>query len=201
MIISHWLYPVNVLGPGDRIVLWTQGCHRKCKGCVSPELQLYDGIDYPISYLLNIINGLLNNEKIQGVTISGGEPFEQADELLELCNGIMTNDILVYTGYSYSELIEVYGKNVLSVIGVLITEPFVEELNDGLPLRGSSNQQIIYLDKHLEKKYNKYLCDSEREQQLFVSDGYVYLAGIPKKGAAKLERDKIIDIITEGYDG
>lgn len=198
MNISHWLYPVQVLGPGNRIALWVQGCSRRCLGCVSPELQDGNGTLYNVNVLSQIINKFIISEHLTGITISGGEPFDQGTELLDLCSQLSTNDILVYTGYTYQELSSKYGDSLTtSNIGVIITNPYIEELNDNLPLRGSSNQEIIYLIPEVKKKYEEYLTTAKREQQLFVEPNTVYIAGIPLKGNANIIRKEINNILTE----
>lgn len=198
MNISHWLYPVQVLGPGNRLALWVQGCSRRCQGCVSPELHDGNGTLYDVNVLSEIINNLIIFEHLNGITISGGEPFDQGNELLDLCSQLSTNDILVYTGYTYQELFTKYRNSLTtSNIGVIITNPYIEELNDNLPLRGSSNQEIIYLIPEVKKKYEEYLITAKREQQLFVEPTTVYIAGIPLKGNANIIRKEINNILTE----
>lgn len=198
MVISHWLYPVQVLGPGNRLALWVQGCKRKCKGCISPELQDYNGTEYDNKSLANIVNQLMRTQKLDGITISGGEPFEQKEDLLEFCSWLSTNNILIYTGYTYQEVLSLCGEKLeRSKIGVLITNPYIEKLNDDIPLRGSTNQEIIYLNPSLRTSFENYIKSGIREQQLFVEQNTVYFAGIPRKGTAKIIR-KEIDKIVEG---
>lgn len=198
MNISHWLSDVTTLGPGQRLGLWVQGCKRKCKGCVSPELQSGSGLNYPIETLIQVLNNQIVKNHLVGVTISGGEPFEQAKELFELCAALDSNDILVYTGYTYEEIIKRFGSEIKkSNIGVLITGPYIEELNDDLPLRGSSNQEMVFLNKTLESDYQLYLKSHKREQQFFLFDGEIYMAGIPNAGNAKTISEIINNILEE----
>ncbi len=198
MHISHWLYPVHVLGPGSRLVLWTQGCSRHCKGCVSPEFRPSGGTDYPVEELSKELNTILRRDALQGVTISGGEPFEQAEDLFALCHSLACDDILVYSGWTYTEICRQFSMELPhSGIGVLITGPYVEELNDNLPLRGSSNQEIVFLRPDLRAAYDQYLQTGSREQELFVSTDHVYLAGIPEKGTAEAIQQEIEKILQE----
>lgn len=199
LVISHWLYPVQVLGPGNRLGLWLQGCSRKCKGCIAPELQGNAGTEYDLNTLADTINQLIKDNKLDGITISGGEPFEQKDELLKLCSLLVADDILVYTGYSYEELKELCQSDLTaSKISVIITNPYIEERNDDLPLRGSSNQEIIYLNPLYKNMYEQYLLSAVREQQFFVEENTIYHAGIPLKGQAEMIRREINNIIEGG---
>ena len=196
MVISHWLYPVEVLGPGKRLALWVQGCDRRCKNCISPELQGFEGTEYEVSRLTQILNHLISANNMEGVTISGGEPFEQADELLQLCAGLSCDDILVYTGYSWEELSEMLGDRIHgSGISVLITNPYIENLNDDLPLRGSSNQEFIFLEPEKKEEYYRYIDRKQRELQFFVEEDTVYMAGIPAMGHAETIRNVITEIL------
>lgn len=196
MIISHWLYPVQVLGPGNRLVLWVQGCNRRCKNCISPELQMFKGTEYDVSELTQICNTFISEFNLDGVTISGGEPFDQAEELFRFCEGLLCDDILVYTGYSWEEITYLFEDQIFrSGICALITNPYVDELNDNLPLRGSSNQKIYYLNPQKKDCYYRYLENTKREQQYFVDQDTVYMAGIPDKGQAEIIRNVIRNIL------
>ena len=95
MRIERAVNYVTTLGPGRRLCIWVNGCPRKCEGCVSQRLQLVDEgtendiYEYFFAY---------NMESIDGVTVSGGEPFMQADELLKLVEYLKrrgVSDILV----------------------------------------------------------------------------------------------------------
>ncbi len=199
MKVSHWLFPVEVLGPNARLALWVQGCRKHCAGCVSPELRAQNGgIDYQVPELAKLLNRILREHRLQGVTISGGEPFEQAEELFALCESLQCADILVYSGYSYRTLCRRYGAKLKkSGIGVLVTGPYRQELNDDLPLRGSANQQIVYLKDELRESYRAYLAEEKRRQQMFVAEDQIFLAGIPPAGRAEVQRAEIEKIIAK----
>lgn len=198
MKISHWLLPVTTLGPGQRLAIWVQGCSRRCPGCVSPELQQPGGVDYPVEELAGLLNRQISLQSLDGITISGGEPFDQGDALLELCSLLDCRDILVYTGYSARELFQRYpGALENSAIGVLITGPYVEALDDDRPLRGSSNQEMLFLREELRKTYLQYLEGQVRKQQFFFRSSEVYMAGLPPAGQAQAIRDAITHIMEE----
>lgn len=141
-------------GPGLRYVIFTQGCLHFCNGCHNTVTHsLVDGLDVDIEELFNEIN---NTRLIKGITISGGEPFLQPDACAALCRLIKTLrkdlDIVVYTGYYYSDLILMAKYNqaisdILSFIDILVDGPYEKSLFDpNLPFRGSSNQNLIYLN-------------------------------------------------------
>lgn len=183
MYLSHWLYPVTVLGPGNRLCLWMRGCMRSCPGCISPELRSRGRKEIPAGELTLLLNRILETEELDGVTISGGEPFEQEEELFQLCSGLRSEDILVYSGFTKQELFRRFPEKLeRSGIGVLITGPYLDALNDGRPLIGSSNQEIICIRGELRQRYEAYLSGAERKLQYFADEsGDVFFAGIPPR--------------------
>ena len=97
----------RVNGPGDRFVLWFQGCSHKCPGCYNKNIrEPKRGIQFDVESLADNAN----NSRLDGVTISGGEPFDQPQALLSLLK--LLNDhiadypfgIIVFTGYKIKEI-------------------------------------------------------------------------------------------------
>ena len=192
MYVANILYPVEVLGPGKRVGIWVSGCERRCIGCMSPELLVRDekqqiSIDTLFMLINEIKSGKAEGDvpQIDGFTISGGEPFLQSEQLCRLLKRLRTlsDDILVYTGYTLEELVEFPDESVrecLSHIGVLIDGPFMHERAGGA-LRGSDNQRIHILNSTLEKMYNEYCNIYENELQTFVSGESVMVVGIQRR--------------------
>jgi anaerobic ribonucleoside-triphosphate reductase activating protein len=123
-----------------------------------------------------------------GATISGGEPFDQPDALLELlqCLRAAGNlSVLVYSGYPYERLGDRHGP-ILSLIDVLISEPFEAGQAVGAPLRGSANQRVTCLTPHGVALWQRAEADwRERGPKLDLiadPDGSVWLAGVPAPG-------------------
>ena len=182
MFLDRILFPVTALGPGNRLVLWVAGCSRHCKGCANPELwQQHPYQKISPSRLSNYVYSL-KEQSIEGITISGGEPFDQAGELaefLELLPGEDTRDVLVFTGYKIEELRnDPRYQPFLKKIDVLIDGAYIEELNDNeAPLRGSVNQRIHYLNPSVKEKYEAYM-EAGRQVQNFVYDYKTVSVGI-----------------------
>ena len=196
MQIEKIYYPVVSLGPGQRVGIWTTGCLRACPGCSNPELWAPDGSrDIPVKEVLNIIHSIQGN--VDGFTITGGEPFLQKRDLLELVSLLkqISTDILVYTGFGMGELLampEPYVAGVLESIAVIVDGPYVDKLNDGSALRGSSNQQVHILSDIHEKKYLEYL-QQPRTIQNIIAGGTAISIGLPLKG----DRQRIHDGLAE----
>jgi len=184
MYVARILYPVEVLGPGKRIGLWFCGCPHRCKGCSNPELwEQTEQYQISLRQLMQLINGIQNNYRVDGFTITGGEPFYQPEELLDLVTALHTisADILIYTGYTLEELYQQESPDInkiLTRIAVLIDGRYIENRNNGVVLRGSDNQSIIILSADYEAKYNEYLKTATNQVQNFATRDSVISVGI-----------------------
>lgn len=188
MNVARVLYPVKVLGPGMRLGIWLAGCPRRCEDCSNPELwEPRDYQEISVEGLLLQLNGLLENQQVDGITITGGDPFYQAIELAMLLQGLndMTQDILVYTGYMMEELqasSEQAVHECLKQIGVLIDGPYMKKLNYDCLLRGSENQRIYIFRDALKPLYEEYLDSAHNEIQNFTTSDGTVSVGIHKPG-------------------
>ena len=189
MKIARILYPVNVLGPGDRIGLWLSGCPHRCRKCCNPELwEQQDDQEMSLVAILSAISAISQRGPVDGFVVTGGEPMFQAQELSALLPmlKVYSDDILVYTGYEYEHLVSSpnhFYRDCLQNISVLIDGRYIDDLNDGSPLRRSSNQRLLFLEKEIEDRYRDYLNKSGADeiQQFPTSDGFI-LVGIHRKG-------------------
>lgn len=136
-------------GDGIRFAVFMQGCLRNCAGCQNPETHATDGgrlVDTN-----EIISALKKNPLLDGITLTGGEPFLQVDAANELARAAKNLGLNVwcYTGFTFEELPAPLLKN----IDVLVDGAFVESLRDlNLQFRGSSNQRIIDVKKTFAQK-------------------------------------------------
>lgn len=147
-------------GDGVRVSLFVSGCRNHCKGCFQPETWDFNyGKPYTKETEDRIIE-LLKPEYIDGLTLLGGDPFENEnqEELVHLLERVKkefgdTKDIWCYTGYVYEDIIDdnfvritPYTTKLLSLIDILVDGPFIEEEKDlTLRFRGSRNQRILNL--------------------------------------------------------
>ena len=146
-------------GPGVRAVIWVQGCTIGCRGCYSASTHPHEASS--LHRPSEIAEWLQSIPNIEGVTFSGGEPFEQAAAVLETINSIRGNirsdfSVFVYTGYEIEFLRKSNDKNVhdlLEAIDILSAGPFDYKLRDETLLwRGSSNQSLHFLSN----RYNAF---------------------------------------------
>lgn len=188
MNVARILYPVEVLGPGKRIGIWFAGCSHHCAGCSNPELwEMKPEYEISVDRLVSLLCQGFLNLQVDGLTLTGGDPFFQSRELASFLMQMRrwTNDILVYTGYTYDELLGMRDSHIekcLSYIDVLIDGRYEESLNDGFPLRGSSNQKVIYLSHKLKSEYEAYVTVQRNSIQNFASQDGVISVGIHKPG-------------------
>lgn len=185
MQIERAMLGVTTLGPGNRMAIWVNGCLRRCRGCVSPELQCFNPQN---EQEIESFFSEFSFKDVDGVTVSGGEPFEQIAELQRLVDYMLQrniDDILIYTGYTYEQLKakeDTRIDDILSKIAVLVDGEYVAELDDDkCALRGSTNQRVIIINDKYNEQYQQYL-KTDRTQQILDLGFYVLAVGIPTKG-------------------
>lgn len=140
-------------GVGFRMTVFTQGCIHNCKGCQNPQTHPLDGGE--VTDLKYILEEVEKDPLLDGVTLSGGEPFLQAKPLAELSRQLHDRglDVWCYSGFTYEELQEKAEldeniKALLNEVDVLVDGRFVlEKLDLKLKFRGSTNQRILDMKK------------------------------------------------------
>lgn len=146
-------------GEGIRTVIWFQGCNHNCYNCHNPQTHSFQ--NNILMSADNIVNFYLKQKLQSGITLSGGDPFFQAEELLSLLKKLKEHDIniWVYTGFTYEYLLKEY-KEHLQYIDVLVDGLYIDKLRDiSLVFRGSSNQRLIQASKSI--KHNKIILYEE----------------------------------------
>lgn len=133
-----------VNGDGIRFVIFCQGCLRHCKGCQNPDTwDVHGGNEIPVEQIVNDI--LKRSAFIDGITLSGGEPFLQQEECIKLLKLLPnTLNIWIYTGFKYEEI---WNTELANLADFLVDGAFEQENRVlGKPY-GSSNQRIILAKK------------------------------------------------------
>jgi anaerobic ribonucleoside-triphosphate reductase activating protein len=179
-------YPVTTLGYGNRVGIWLQGCTLACPGCISRDTWEKDpNKDIPITTLLNWIKNLPN--RIDGITISGGEPFQQPSALAELLERLHEwrstqphlIDHLVYSGYPEGIITKRYA-HILERVDILIAEPYDWEQPQSHPLAGSGNQVVRALTP---LGHDRVHGETPGKHLQVVADGTaIWYIGIPQRG-------------------
>lgn len=184
--LSRLHYPVTTLGPGKRVGIWLQGCSIRCPGCISADTW---ASGHHVTTIADVMDGLREWLPLaDGITVSGGEPFDQAPALLALLTairGAFAGDIFVYSGYPFERL-----QDELSVatglIDALMTDPFVAGMRQTLPLRGSDNQRLHLLTPLGLERFEPFTVPNRQPPKfdvMFDEDGTVWFAGVPSQDA------------------
>jgi anaerobic ribonucleoside-triphosphate reductase activating protein len=165
--VGAWEAHSVVNGPGERFVLWLQGCPLRCPGCFNQEF-----LPFVERYLLTVeelATRILSTPGIEGVTYTGGEPTVQAQGLVLLSERLREAglSIVSYTGYNLETL---QARNApwldrfLSSLDILIDGPYVREQAASLLWRGSRNQRIHFLSEtyqHLAEQVDELPAEVE----------------------------------------
>ncbi len=126
-------------GPGIRSVIFFQGCHIRCKGCHNSNTwDINQGKEMTVN---EIIEFLKTNSPTKRITISGGEPLLQAEELFELLKCLKNNnyEITLYTGFDISMV----PKRIIKLLDYLKYGPFKEYSKTTMEYYGSTNQKFV----------------------------------------------------------
>lgn len=189
VIIHSKIYPSLVNGPGKRFVLWTQGCKKACKGCFNPDTWSKNGKEIDIQDLFLEVKKL----DCDGVTITGGDPLEQADEMLEFLKKLNVLDlkkgVILYTGFTIEEIKYLGGDilDCLNYVDLLIDGRYVEKLYENNGMKGSKNQRYHFLTNKLNEKD----LSIEHEIEIGFNDE-LYLTGFPHLNGKILKKFGII---------
>ena len=130
----------HLYGPGKRLLLFTQGCSLHCKGCTNQHLwEFGKGKDVTTEEILNQCTDL------EGLTLHGGEPLDQANVLVELIKKLKQQGktVILFTGYIFKELNKVQKQAWLSSDMVISGRYEEQNRNIYLQFRGSTNQKVF----------------------------------------------------------
>lgn len=150
-------YESLVNGPGLRRVFFAQGCKHNCEGCFNKETHEFNGGE--LKEIDSLINDVINNPLLKGITFSGGDPLEQAEGFSYMAKAFKEKglNIWCYTGYTFEQIIDMMKENkslneLISNIDVLVDGKFeINNKKDDLNFRGSTNQRLINVKESLEK--------------------------------------------------
>ena len=180
--LYHTAHDIETLGPGRRFCIWTQGCMRRCPGCMSPDTQSFDG-----GYLQDeseLCAEMLRYD-FDGITISGGEPVLQSSGLVKLISMLRKEretGVILYTGYTIEELKSMEDISVAELIGsvdLIIDGIYIREYDDSGSWRGSANQRAICVsDRYKEAVKEHFGKVGERKQQFYLDERGPILVGL-----------------------
>ena len=162
-------------GPGRRSTLWLQGCSLRCPGCFNPTTHAHaHGLLIPVD---EVFASLAHPpEPVEGITISGGEPLEQASPLLALLRRVRAEtslSVLLFTGLPWEQAKR--HADLGSLVDVVLAGPYVVRHHLAQGLRGSSNKTIHLLTP----RYTRADLEAVPAAEIFIDPtGTITLTGI-----------------------
>jgi anaerobic ribonucleoside-triphosphate reductase activating protein len=193
ILLNKAHFPVTVLGPGRRIGLWLQGCSIRCKDCVSQDTWPADAakkisIDTLLAWCRKV-----GADGLDGITISGGEPFDQPQALAALLKKLdawrkeagLDFDLLCYSGHPLKTLQKKHAK-LLGQLDAVIPEPYAAGRPLGMRGCGSDNQTLVPLSPRGALRYADWLVapqlPEDKRMQVSFEAGRIWMIGIPHRG-------------------
>ncbi|MCZ3366918.1 MULTISPECIES: 4Fe-4S single cluster domain-containing protein [Methanobacterium] len=180
--IRRFLPETKVEGPGNRACIWVQGCSIQCSDCAVPESWPTSGGEKV--KVEELAQKILNIPNIEGITFSGGEPFDQAKSLASLGCIVQKEglSVVTFTGYTLENIqnsADPGWQDLLSVTDLLIDGPYISEGHDPTNLWvGSYNQRYHFLtSRYIHLKYE--ISDvSNRIEVRIQEDGSILVNGM-----------------------
>jgi len=172
--INHVLENSRVQGPGERYTIWVQGCSLHCKGCNNLDTWEFDkGKLVENNFLIEKIL----SSKTSGLTITGGEPLDQLESVLEILRKLfLKKNIFLCSGYTYEQIkSDERKKQILDYIDILCSGPFNYTKKCVSKWKGSDNQEIIYFTNTGKKLLD--LPIYKREYRINKKSGQTLITG------------------------
>lgn len=178
-------FPLKVLGPGVRSGIWVQGCRARCRGCMASHTWKFDQNKRTSLRKITEILKFHLSIGASGLTVSGGEPFDQPKALKDLLISARDcgyQDILIYSRFDAGYL-ESKFPWIRFLADALIDGSFQRENPTECHWKGSENQKLHIFSGHisLREKYQEYIINSsERKIQIVEKNQICYILGIPR---------------------
>lgn len=174
--VGHTLANARIYGPGVRFAIWLQGCTLGCSGCWNQQFWPTEGGE------LTTVEDMVAEIKkadVEGITLLGGEPLQQAESVLALIRRVKSEglSVFLYTGYEKKEFTPTM-KECVALSDIVISGRYVEQKrNPHLRWRGSSNQKIEFPSD----RYASLPINEIREVEVHISDGNAMIYGYPNE--------------------
>jgi len=163
-------------GPGTRSVIWVQGCDIGCYGCFNPETHAADRSLHSVT-TTEIAHWVRENAN-DGLTVSGGEPLQQLEAVLELGGMVKRfgKSVVVLTGFTHKQVLQRANHEQLAeAFDVVIAGPYMASQHVAKSLRGSSNKEFLFFtDTYCLESFS----DIPDAEVIIDSDGSVTVTGV-----------------------
>lgn len=146
-----------VNGKGLRKVFFSQGCSHHCEGCFNQHT--WEFVGGRMFDMDELVQKVKDEPFLDGVTFSGGDPFQQADKFAYLAKKLHEANINIwaYTGYTFEELMKLaqtnpHIKQMINNVDVVVDGRFMKDkMSENLKYCGSSNQRVIDVKSSLNE--------------------------------------------------
>lgn len=197
--INRLLSPVTVLGAGRRAALWVQGCGLQCPGCASTDTWIVgEGHEKEVSDVAGTIIDLVNNQDLDGLTLTGGEPLDQAAALAELVRNVRDAlatqaqrrffDVLVFTGYG-TRAAQTRAGRLWELVDAAVCGRYLRDAPCEAPLIASRNQELVALSDLGRRLYP--LAPGRPHMQVLADGTDLHMVGLPRPGDLDVIRDRL----------
>lgn len=182
--VARMLSPVTSLGPGRRLGLWVQGCDLGCRGCASRDTwDRAGGTLVAVDELARQIAAVVAHDDLTGLTLTGGEPIDQAADLASVVDRVRETaddlDVLVFTGYAPSAARR-RGRALWECADTVVAGPYRQDLPSEDPIRASANQVLVQRTELGRRRFAEE--PPQRHLQVCVDQGDIQLVGLPRPG-------------------
>lgn len=191
--VNRVAQPVTVLGPGRRLGLWVQGCRIHCAGCASVDTwSPVGGYGVDTDELATELAASMIEHRLTGLTITGGEPTEQAEPLAVLVirlrellasaaqphDGV---DVLLFSGRTARAAARL-APALWAQVDVAVCGPYTVSRPGAEPLLATANQRLVMLSPLGRRRFADLASDAKDTLQAKVRDGEITLIGMPRPG-------------------
>lgn len=176
--LAHILERSLANGPGERFVIWVQGCPIHCPGCWNKGT--WNAQDGYLQDVNELIEKILKTTGIEGVTFTGGEPMIYAAQLLQIAKICKSNglSIFIFTGYNYEQLKLPDQLLLWDLADIVVAGPYVESQRSFKDAWVGSENQIVYFNS---KRYHRdHQVNAVRAEAHISKDGSVTWTGFPE---------------------
>jgi anaerobic ribonucleoside-triphosphate reductase activating protein len=187
--IAQTIPDTEAEGPGKRFALWVQGCTLHCPGCCNPEMFAPDKGGQFVE-VAELAAKILATPGIEGISVLGGEPFQQPQGLAELCTLVKAGglSVMIYTGYTLAELkAQPHSASLLATADLLVDGRYEKDKPE--PRRrwiGSSNQVMHFLSDRYSPDDARF--STQNTVELRFVNGQLTINGWPQAADAMRKR-------------
>ena len=181
--VARIAMPIQSLGPGRRVGLWVQGCTIGCAGCASTDTwNPTSGLTLSVDDVARKLGELLSTA--DGLTMSGGEPFQQPDALAELLRALRRDrqldgrDVLIFTGYAAAAARR-QAPHLWEQADAIVAGPYRVDRPGTAWLRSSDNQELVVLTAVAEERFS---VAGSGGIDIGSSGQDLVMAGLPRPG-------------------